>query len=71
MNFGFIKWISQDKGFGFITVSNDGGDIFFHLSSLIGIVPDMLAAGQQVTFDTEKDPKGNYQLHAINIRLSK
>ena len=69
MKHGAIKWISQDRGFGFITASNGEGDIFFHLSSILGAGSKVATAGQKVTYDTEKDPKGNYQLHAVNIHL--
>lgn len=67
MRHGAIKWFSQDRGFGFIAA--DEGDIFFRLSSVLGSGANVLTAGQAVSYDTEKDPKGNYQLHAINIHL--
>lgn len=70
MNKGTIKWLSYDNGFGFITNDDSGGDIFFRLSSIVATACKALEAGLKVTYDTEKDPKGNYQIHAINIYVS-
>lgn len=70
MNFGTIKWISQCRGFGLITNDNSGGDIFFRMSSVVETACKVLAVGQKVSYDTDKDPKGNYKLHAINIYVS-
>ena len=55
---GTIKKIVQDKGFGFIAA--DGGDVFFHHSSVADQQFDNLAAGQKVeyTLDSEGTQKG-------------
>ena len=54
---GTIKKLT-DKNFGFI--SQDGGDdLFFHANSLDGISFDQLREGDAVTFEVEKNPKGN------------
>jgi CspA family cold shock protein len=31
---GTIKWFNTQKGFGFITPSDGGKDVFFHISGL-------------------------------------
>ena len=37
MNKGTVKWFNSQKGFGFITNSENGEDIFVHYLSLIHI----------------------------------
>jgi len=55
---GTIKKVT-DKGFGFITPSDGGKDVFFHLSGLAdGTNFDDLHEGQSVSYDTENGPKG-------------
>ena len=63
---GTIKKLT-DKGFGFITSSDGGDDIFFHMSALQGITFDDLHEGQSVEFSVGKGPKGP---RAENIRTN-
>ena len=63
---GSIKKVVSDKGFGFITPSNGGTDLFFHLSALNGVEFDDLREGDEVSFDIEDDPKGP---RAANVTL--
>jgi CspA family cold shock protein len=60
---GTVKWFNESKGFGFIT-SEDSGDVFVHYSSISGNGFKSLVEGDEVSFDTEKGPKG---LKAINV----
>ena len=46
---GTIKKIVQDKGFGFIA-SEQGGDVFFHHTTVADRQFDSLEVGQQVEF---------------------
>jgi cold shock protein len=60
---GKIKRLT-DKNFGFI--ARDGADdLFFHANNLDGISFDQLREGDDVTFETEKTPKGNA---AVNVK---
>jgi CspA family cold shock protein len=60
---GTVKWFNESKGFGFIT-SEDSGDVFVHYSSISGNGFKSLVEGDEVSFDTEKGPKG---LKAVNV----
>ena len=56
---GTIKKLNE-KGFGFISTGNEGKDLFFHKSELVGITFEELHEGDAVSFEegtSEKGPK--------------
>jgi CspA family cold shock protein len=55
---GTVKWFNESKGFGFITPSNGGDDVFVHFSVIQGGGFKTLVEGQSVSFEVEKGPKG-------------
>ena len=55
---GTVKWFNESKGFGFITPSNGGDDVFVHFSAIKGSGFKTLVEGQSVNFEVEKGPKG-------------
>jgi CspA family cold shock protein len=61
---GTVKWFNESKGFGFITPSSGGDDVFVHFSAIQGGGFKTLVEGQSVNFEVEKGPKG---LQATNV----
>lgn len=51
---GTVKFFNSSKGFGFITPSNGGKDLFVHSTGLM----DDVHEGDKVTFEVEDTPKG-------------
>ena len=69
MNNGIVKWFNAQKGYGFITDSETGKDVFVHFSAIISDDFKSLDEGQKVTFDTEPDPKDR-SMKAVNVRAA-
>lgn len=55
---GTVKWFNDSKGFGFITPSNGGPDLFVHFSAIQVNGFKSLAEGQAVTFVAGQGKKG-------------
>ncbi len=62
MKEGTVKFFNGTKGFGFITPSNGGEDIFVHVSGLY----DEIRENDKVTFDVQNGKKG---LNAVNVKV--
>lgn len=62
---GTVKWFNDSKGFGFITPSEGGEDLFAHYKEIQGNGFRSLAEGQQVEYVPVRGPKG---MQATQIR---
>ncbi len=59
---GTVKFFNDSKGFGFITPSDGGKDIFVHVS---GLTED-IRENDNVSYDVENGRKG---LNAVNVKV--
>ncbi|MDM8176902.1 MULTISPECIES: cold-shock protein [Olivibacter] len=62
MQEGVVKFFNETKGFGFITPTDGGREIFVHSSGL----KDRIRENDDVSFDVEQGQKG---LNAVNVKL--
>ena len=65
---GTVKWFNDSKGFGFITPSEGGEDLFAHHTAIQMSGFKTLKEGQKVEFEVKRGPKG---LQAHNIKPCK
>ena len=62
MQQGKVKFFNATKGFGFISPSNGGQDIFVHVSGL----KDEIRENDNVSFEVQNGKKG---LNAVNVTV--
>jgi CspA family cold shock protein len=62
MQEGTVKFFNNSKGFGFISPSNGGQDIFVHVSGL----RDEIRENDKVSYEVQNGQKG---LNAVNVRV--
>ena len=62
---GTVKWVSDQRGYGFI-VQEDGTDIFVHHSNINMPGFKSLQKGATVTFEIEQGQKGPV---AVNVTV--
>jgi CspA family cold shock protein len=60
---GTVKWFNATKGYGFITPTNGGDDVFAHYSAIEMEGYKTLKEGQQVEFEIQEGPKGPQASH--------
>ena len=60
---GTVKFFNDEKGFGFITPTQGGSEIFVHTSGLI----DKIRENDTVSFDVEQGKKGP---NAGNVKIA-
>lgn len=61
---GVVKWFNEKKGYGFITPSNGGKDVFVHHTGILMDGFRTLREGEKVEYDAVQGPKG---LQAANV----
>ena len=58
MNKGTVKWFNATKGYGFITDSENGQEVFVHFSGIVANGFKTLEEGQEVEFEVVQGAKG-------------
>lgn len=64
---GTVKWFSDTKGFGFITVGNGDKDCFVHYSAIVGDGYRSLVEGDQVAFEIVPTSKGPEAANVVKV----
>ncbi len=64
MEKGTVKWFDNSKGYGFISRTSGGKDVFVHHSAIQGSGYKSLEEGQQVEFEVTQGQKGD---QAVNV----
>ena len=55
---GTVKWFNNAKGYGFITPSDGGKDLFVHMSSIIMEGYKTLSDDQEVDYEVGESDRG-------------
>ena len=55
---GIVKWFNAEKGYGFITLDDDGQDVFVHFSAIEMTGYRSLSEGQRVELEVGAGSKG-------------
>ncbi len=55
---GTVKWFNESKGYGFISPTDGGDDVFVHFRAIVGDGFKTLVEGQTVNYEVETGPKG-------------
>ena len=67
MNKGTVKWFNATKGYGFITNSENGEDVFVHFSGIVDDGYKTLEEGQSVTFDITEGNRGPQATNVVVV----
>ena len=62
---GTVKWINDQKGFGYIARTDGAKDVFVHHSAILGTGYKSLKEGERVEFEVEEGQKGPT---AVNVQ---
>lgn len=65
MTTGTVKFVNNERGFGFITPTDGQKDVYLHASNVVGDGFKTLEEGQSVEFDLGEGRKGP---EAQNVR---
>ena len=62
---GTVKWFNNSKGYGFITPSEGGKDLFVHMSSIMMEGYKTLSDNQKVSFKVGTSDRGPVATNVI------
>lgn len=61
MQEGTVKFFNEEKGFGFITPSNGGNEVFVHVSGLT----ESIRENDEVRYDVEEGRRGPTAVNVV------
>ena len=64
---GTVKWFNNDKGYGFISPSDGGADLFVHFSAIQGDGFKSLAEGASVEYERQQGEKGPQAANVVVV----
>ncbi|MEN3972479.1 cold-shock protein [Sphingomicrobium sp. XHP0235] len=67
-NTGTVKFFNSDKGYGFITPENGGGDAFVHITAVQSAGLRDLREGDKVNYELETGRNGKES--AVNLSMA-
>lgn len=67
MNKGTVKWFNSTKGYGFITNSETGEDVFVHFTGIVADGYKTLEEGATVTYDVTEGNRGPQATNVIVV----
>ena len=62
---GTVKWFNNAKGYGFITPSEGGEDLFVHMSDIVMEGYKTLAENQEVDYEVGESDRGPVATNVI------
>ena len=65
---GIVKWFNDSKGYGFITPSDGGEDLFVHHTGIAGSGFKSLAEGAKVEFEPTQGAKGPQATNVVVLQ---
>ena len=67
MKTGIVKWFNARRGYGFIEMEEEGGEVFVHYTAINMPGFKVLAEGNSVIFDLEQGDRGPKAINVIKV----
>ena len=67
MKTGIVKWFNARRGYGFIEMEEEGGDVFVHYTAISMPGFKVLNEGNTVIFDLEQGDRGPKAINVIKV----
>ena len=67
MKTGTVKWFNARRGYGFIEMEEEGGEVFVHYTAINMPGFKVLSEGNSVIFDLEQGDRGPKAINVIKV----